>query len=254
MEPEPGGRRVEPEPGRRASVDPLAREVGYGDLRRALQGRGCPICRAAGSAARRYIEAVLWEFVNDPGTRTRLRASHGFCRAHAGLAVRVADERAEAQGLAILYEDFLSHAGRDAAELVRGSGSRRAGGRRRRPTRPLAPAARCPACETAERTADNCLRLLGRAGEDTRIGRSARSEGRGLCVPHLAQGLGSAEGDAAAERLLAVFERGNAEVLADLREFVRKHDHRYAHEPRGREGDSWRRGPRWMAGIPLDEA
>lgn len=238
----------------RTAPDPMAREVGYLELLSALERPGCPVCRAANRSARRYLSALLWEFVNDPGTRDRLRAARGFCREHTAMAVDVADAEAGALGMAILYEDFLRRARADAARIAaRAAGRGRKDRGRPDPERALASRAACPCCEAAARTADDALRLLGRAAPDTRVGRLARARGSGICLPHLGRGIARAETAQQVERLVEVFDRAAAEVGAELVEAIRKHDYRFADEPRGAEMNSWRRAAAWLAGQPKPE-
>jgi hypothetical protein len=45
-----------------------------------------------------------------------------------------------------------------------------------------------------------------------------------------------------------------AALLDDLREHVRKHDHRFADEPKGAEQDSWLRAIYLTAGWPAPKA
>jgi hypothetical protein len=51
----------------------LTDEVGYHDLMADLKKPGCPICHGAQRAAWKYLDGLLWEFVNDPGVRAGLR-------------------------------------------------------------------------------------------------------------------------------------------------------------------------------------
>jgi hypothetical protein len=215
------------------------------DLRRS----GCAPCHGAGRAAWRHIDSLLWEFVNDPGIRRRLRASRGFCREHALMALSVASKQGAGVGIAILYEDFLRHIrdqavgaatrrGRGATRRSRGSSLRRA-------------SARCPTCESADATAANYLRILGEADEDSDPGRAARRASRGLCLPHLAMGLELAATDEAAERLLDVYLRGEEALRASLLEFVRKHDYRFRGEGMSEdERDAWVRAAYTVVGEP----
>jgi hypothetical protein len=83
--------------------------AGYHDLLSDLEHPGCPVCRSVARHAARYLEELLWESVNDPYMRPRLREAHGFCREHALLAVQIAGRHDGGQGIAILYRDFLGH-------------------------------------------------------------------------------------------------------------------------------------------------
>ncbi len=215
--------------------------VGYHDLLRDLRSPGCPVCRGAGRAAWRRVGAILWEFVDDPGVRRHLRDAHGFCREHALMAVDVAAAQAGASGMAVLYEDILRHVRDEAVAAARG--------RRRR--RAAVAHGRCPACESAAGVAEAYLRLLAVQGADTEVGRAAREAGRWLCLPHLVEGLWLVQGPEATEGLLDLYLRAEGEVRADLREYLRKRDYRYRHEPRGREAGAWLRAVWLTVGAPL---
>jgi hypothetical protein len=68
-------------------------EVGYHDLMADLKKAGCPVCHGAQRAAWKYLDGLLWEFVNDPGVRAGFRAARGFCREHSRMALVVASEQ-----------------------------------------------------------------------------------------------------------------------------------------------------------------
>jgi len=226
-------------------VDPLAREPGYLDVLASLEDPGCIACAAANRAARAYLEALLWESVNDAELRPRLREAHGFCREHTGLALRVARAAGAGVGIAILYEDLLRVARAEAESAVGATAGRRG---RRRVSDPLRPARRCSACASASATARNCLALLAKAAPDSTIGERARRAEHGICLPHLRDGLQAAEDEESARRLLELFAHVEESLRAELKEFIRKHDYRYANEPRGDEQTSWWRAPPWIVG------
>jgi len=241
----------------RAALTP----VGYYDLRRDLERAGCPVCRGAARAAARFLEAVLWEMVTDPGVRRRFREAHGLCRDHALLLVREAARSAQATGVAILYEDFLLHVRREVEEAA-ASARRRTGrripgrgvaeGRRAAAGTALRAHAPCPACEPTDRVAEAYLRLLAEAEPESELGRAARSEGRGLCLPHLVRGLALARSAADVERLAEIFLHGEEELRRELEGFVRKHDHRFRGEPLSEvERTSWVRAVHRLVGAPL---
>jgi hypothetical protein len=223
-------------------------EVGYHDLIAALSHPGCPVCRGALDAARRHIDAFLWEQVNDAESRARVRSAHGFCREHAFLALEVAAEQGAGLGMALLYEDFLRHLRDDACGAVRGRRVTLFGAGRAAPEL-LDPHRPCVACETADRTADHFLVLLARADGGSEIGKAARQDERGLCIPHLRAGLCLASQPVEAERLLQIYLRGEAELLSDLDEYVHG---RAGDEPLdARTASSWRRAVHIVVGEPI---
>ena len=209
------------------------------------------MCRGAGRAAWRYIHALLWEFVNDGDIRLRLRAAHGFCREHALMAIDVAQEQAAGLGMAILQDDFLRHVRGEAVSAARPTRRRRQA--HTEPER-LEPHSKCRACDTAERVAANYLRLLASDAAGTKVGRAARKRGRSICVPHLGEGLRLARGESETANLLEIYLRGESEMRRDLAEYMRKHDYRYASEPKGREADAWRRAVHLLVGAPVPTA
>jgi hypothetical protein len=227
---------------RRRTVE-LRDRVGYHDLLADLRRPGCPACHAANRAAWRYLDALLWEFVNDPETRARLRMSHGFCRTHALMALSVAAAQGASLGMAIIYEDILRH----SAEEIRAAAA--PSKRRRRP--PPSAARRCPACETADQAAANALAVLAAAGEGSEPHRAIREPGRGLCLPHVSLGLRLCRDEVERARLAEIYLHGAAELRAELQELIRKHDYRFRDEGiTEAERASWVRAVHRIVGEP----
>jgi hypothetical protein len=213
----------------------LRERTGYHDLMADLRKAGCPACHGAHRSAWRYIDGLLWESVNDPGTRARLRASLGFCREHSLMAISVASAQSASLGMAILYEDLLRSAGRALAREAR-ERSKRARGRRA-VSRP-----RCPACDSAEGHAANYLTILAVSDPDSEPGRAIGRHGHGLCLPHAMQGIAAAHTPAERDRLVEVFLRGADELRGELAEYARKTDYRFHHEGMSEaEASAWRR-------------
>jgi len=227
--------------------------VGYHDLLRDLGQPGCPACLAAHRVAWRYLDSLLWEYVNDPDIRGRTRASHGFCRDHALMAIDVANEQAGALGMALLYEDFLRHL-RD--EVIRAAGAIRPGRSRRGSAlridlTHLRPHQACPACATGEQVARNYLRILATSTPDSEIGRAAWQLHRGVCLPHLVAGLGAARSREEADLLLDAYLRGEEELRGELKEYLRKQNWQHHDErPTPGEATAWRRAVYRVIGEP----
>ena len=70
----------------------------YHEIREAFGQPGCPLCRLLARSADRYLDAVLWEQVNDIGVRSELNQARGYCPQHGWLLVRAG----AALGVAIL--------------------------------------------------------------------------------------------------------------------------------------------------------
>jgi hypothetical protein len=222
--------------------------VGYHDLLSDLEHPGCPVCRAVARHAARYLEGLLWESVNDPYLRPRLRAAHGFCREHALLALQVALRHDGGQGIAILYRDFLGHLRREAEESARG----RAMFFRRRDhvgDRNFESHVICSACKTVTGTALTYLGLLAHEASDSEIGRAAREQGRALCIPHLRDGMRASRSEEERLRLLNIYVRADDELSGHLSEYLRKRDYRFHAEGLTEdEATSWRRAIQRVVG------
>lgn len=213
----------------------LRDRTGYHDLMADLRKPGCPACHGANRSAWRYIDGLLWESVNDPGTRARLRASLGFCREHSLMAISVASAQSASLGMAILYEDLLRYAERALAREARERSKR---GRGRRAT----PRPRCPVCESAEGHAGNYMAILAVAEPDSAPARGIARHGHGLCLPHAMQGVAVARTPVERDRLVDVYQRGAEELRGELAEYTRKTDYRFHHEGMSEaEASAWRR-------------
>ncbi len=82
----------------------------YARLEEAMERVECPICSLLAKAERGLIEEILYEHVQDPAVRKRLRSSLGLCPYHAWLLHDITLSRPEMDGLGvtIIYEDMLS--------------------------------------------------------------------------------------------------------------------------------------------------
>ncbi len=220
------------------------------DVRRDLEQAGCVACRGASRSAWRYLEALLWEQVTDPGVRLRLRASHGFCPEHSRMVMAVASAASGQLGLAILGEDLLRHVREDLEVYGARIESERAWRRGRRARiSALAPTARCPACEAAGRTAQNVVRDLAKADPDLEVSRRALDGTPHICLPHLRLGLAQAMSRAEADQLMGIYRAGDLALRRDLAEFIRKRDYRFQHErTTEHEGDAYARALRVLVG------
>ncbi len=231
----------------------------YRDIYDALGLPGCPFCRLLTSKADRYLDAVLWELVNDPGVRSELNQARGYCQQHGWLLVR----KGSALGIAILTRDVVktlldvvaSSPLDGKPESVLQSFRRSLDKDRLSPgTAPLvaelSPQDLCPACSHEQSTERDCNGTLLKHFE----GPGALSElyraSDGLCLPHFRRVLARAPSGGTAESLVSAQQEVWQRLYADLGEFIRKKDVRFKDEPFGEERDSWRRALEAISGAP----
>jgi hypothetical protein len=90
--------------GLRSAAGPSSKFVTYFDLLEAFARPGCPVCALLEQGARKALDALFYEQVNDPVTRDRLVESHGFCNWHAWM---LPDMPNSALGVALIYKHLL---------------------------------------------------------------------------------------------------------------------------------------------------
>jgi len=142
-----------------------------------------------------------------------LRAAHGFCRGHAIMAARVAADKAQATGMAIIYGDLLGHLAKEARDSVEA----------RPRNRDIRPEAGCPACDVSATFVEGALGLLADAETGSALASAALQDGRFLCLPHLRAGLRLADDRSQVDRLVGLFAPVADDIREHLSEFVRKH-------------------------------
>jgi hypothetical protein len=221
------------------------------DLHDALAAPGCAICTLLQRSVRRAVDALTYEGVTDLDVRAELRAARGLCPAH-GQALRAARQ---ALGAALAYRSVLGELLRDLEAppappdlSTRLRRTLRHNGRPRR-AGPLAPKRNCPVCD---HVAEMELLYLSALLRDVAGGemRSRFERSAGLCLPHLRLALHnapSAEADMALRTTQVLIWR---RLAADLDEFIRRRDYRFAREPAGEERDAWARAIDLISGLP----
>jgi hypothetical protein len=74
------------------------------------------------------------------------------------------------------------------------------------------------------------------------------SRSSGVCFPHLTIAVEKYPGHRNLGMLIQKQMKKWESLKAELEEFIRKHDYKYADEPRGEESDSWMRALEMLAG------
>jgi hypothetical protein len=231
----------------------------YFDLLDACSVPGCPVCRLESEIVQNYLDANLYESVNDPDTQAALRRSKGYCHAHSWILTKTS--ASPALGIAILYrqvaQDVLEalgppQSGESAPADVPPSGGRlrrKAAGVFDNIVRRLKPQTQCPACAHRDKMIEFILKTMLEALDrgDDRM-QSALAASGGLCLPHLRRTLEISKSQTASDFLRRQAGEKLAALIRELNEFIRKNDYRFTSEGMGKEGDSWRRILAWMAG------
>ena len=205
----------------------------YFEIIDTCQRRGCPLCRLRAGFVQRSLGSLLYENVNDPDIRERLRRSLGWCAQHASLLPGA--DQSPALGVAIITQDLV--------HLCLSTLSNK------HPERGLTPTDACPACQYEAEVED----LLGwnvAAHLDRRELREALQASDGICVPHV-RAILPRLGDKEARSFLLSLTRQKLQALDDrLGMLIRHHDYRFNQDPMDEEErDSWMRALRMLSGI-----
>ncbi|MBN1812951.1 MAG: hypothetical protein JXA14_14040 [Anaerolineae bacterium] len=245
------------------------------NLKRALCKSGCPICRLRQQAERRYLFTLLYENVNDGGTRQHLVHGMGLCPEHTWALQAVEQERwHDGLGVGIIFEDLAGRVSASLAEYLKRSPAQ-SGGRhtslcRRlerlgRPGRWLAchlpwsspgasllaqlsPSECCRACDLVGRMEEAHLNWLVEGLAEGEL-RAPYAASAGLCLPHLRLALASASDEQAVHCLAEVAAAHLGLLMSDLGEYVRKHDWNNREEAKHPwEQAAWLRAVAFFAG------
>ena len=225
-------------------------------LLEACREPGCPVCRMEQRSVERYLDNQLYENVNSPKWRDKLRASLGFCHEHAWLAVN--QRLGDALGFSIIYRDVVNHV---LSDLDRGTAQAPRGlstilrqvpeGARtliENMLSAMTPRKPCPACEHRDETTRASVSILLEELKSSEM-REALQASDGLCLPHLRQTLEHVRDATVGKSLLDLHQDKLERLRYELEEFIRKNDYQLIGEGFGEERDAWLRAIAMVAGI-----
>jgi hypothetical protein len=201
--------------------------------------RCCAFCSLERKALHQFFDGLLYEKVTDPGIRSSLVKSGGFCPRHAHMLAGFGD----ALGTAILYEDQVKLR-LQALERMKGPVvSRRA---LRKADR--SDDRKCPACRFEERKQRAHAQALLQGLSDPEMA-EAFAASSGLCDLHFTLVM-SEEQHSEEKRILIDVQREKLKVLlVQLKEFQGKQDYRRSREVSLEEKDSWQRAIEFVSGM-----
>lgn len=205
---------------------------------------GCAVCKLVERDAARYIDSLLYEYVNDVMTQRNYRAARGLCSIH---SAQMHHSKGHVLNIAILCSQVL-----DEVQNIAASPNRPSLGRLRNKStladafEPIAP---CAACERMKEAEAAYIEIIGKHIGDSRL-QVAFRESSGLCLPHVRQVLRFLDKSPQTETFLAIQRDIWTQLQAELQEFIRKADMNFTGEGFGTESDSWQRAINALAGSP----
>lgn len=227
--------------------------VTYFDLIETFSQPGCAVCSLLLRNVDRSLDALLYEYVNDPDTHRAFRTRRGLCNEHSW---QLARHTGNALGIAILYEAAVDEVLKTIDRVPLGvdpqSGLGRLLGSAGKPNASLLadrlePAGMCRICELLADSEKQYLHILSDYLGDERMLEAFRSSD-GLCLPHFRQLLRRIRHPADLQHLLSIQTAIWSRLREELAEYRDKSDYRRIREGMGAEGSSWLRAIGRLAG------
>lgn len=197
----------------------------YFNLLDAVKENGCPICFLVKKSTDKFMDDFLYEQVNDPGMRKRIRKSLGFCNHHAWCLEKVGD----GFGQSIIYRDLLEifldriHE-QKAVRFLKGTFEN---------IQKI-----CPLCEDTEEVEQRYISTFIENFNDPQL-QIPFSNSFGLCLPHLNKLLCQCKDIKITHKIIEIETKKIEKLIEELKEYGRKKDYRFSKEQYGKEGDSW---------------
>lgn len=227
----------------------------------ACEQEGCPVCLVIQETVERAMETWRYEGFTDVIQRQELTQSHGFCPRHTW---QLAGGHCAFQ-LAVVYQEILS-------DLLAPMDWEHSPARRRWlgsltewitsmkrwllcrafPAEDLTHlSVACPFCQIQTEGEQRIIERLV-AMVQFEEGQKLLCGSTGLCRQHFLQAFQAARQALSPNgHLLVICQQTCLQrTLDELGELIRKHDYRFAEEPRGQEMTSWRRAALLCAGNP----
>jgi hypothetical protein len=198
------------------------KDVIYVTLVDAVSRGGCPICRAVEKSENSMLWIMLYEHVNDPHVRERIRRGNGFCAYHFQKIVEMARSDPLIGGLApaIIVEDLLSR----YIESVREGTTLET---------------ECFVCSELERVEESYTSSFASKLDTTDLlTRYESNPGSLLCYKHYLE-VYSRASEPARERLREVQLRKMESLRSLLQSYIAKNDYRFIGTITEAEASSW---------------
>jgi uncharacterized Zn finger protein (UPF0148 family) len=199
----------------------------------------CAFCSLERRALHQFFDGLLYEKVTDPGIRSSLVRSGGFCPRHAHILAGFGD----ALGTAILYEDQVKLRLEALEKMKTPVVSRRALHKSDRRGHMV-----CPACRFEEKKQQAHAQTLLQGLSDPEMA-DAFASSPGLCFLHFTLVMNEEQHSEEKRILIEVQKEKLKTLLHQLKEFQGKQDYRRSAEESSEEKDSWQRAIEFVSGV-----
>jgi hypothetical protein len=190
-------------------------------LQAALAQPGCAVCTIIDAAGTRWVESLLYEYVNDVPIRDALSRNGGFCRHHAEICQRFPSG---AFGTSVIYRSLLGDFVRRLDTDLSRCGVPRQSLLRRIRRHPSSPEFTCVACRTEHDIETDVIDALVHGFADPKL-RSVFDDSGGLCRTHLERAQRVCQDPDLWQQLVQSQRKAVTRVLNEIDEFIGKHDY-----------------------------
>ncbi len=208
------------------------KHTSYFNLLDALKEQGCPICFVVKKNAQKFMDDFLYESVNDPGLRKEIKESAGFCNRHAWQLHKSGD----GFGLGIVYEDLMRFILKKLEEVDGSSASLK--GILKQLDKDEQAKKSCIVCNEEKDVEGRYISVFLENFDDPEL-KFAYKNSFGLCLWHLNIAIKKNKNKKLTNEFIAIEAAKLNGLIAEVKEFLRKHDYRFSKEKFGKEGDSW---------------
>ena len=216
-----------------------------------LKADGCPICSLSVSGMRKHLFWFLYENVNNTHIRKQLYESNGYCSIHAWLLYQVErEEWNDSLDIAIIYKDLIKKATQtlENANLHERKTSVfdfvkkwQKWLNRRTDQELMTSKPSCPACLHQQEMEAIYISSLIESLALPEF-QDLYQASYGLCLDHFWKTMNAIQDEKIKTFLFDVQRSKMHKLIELLEEYIRKHDYRFANEPKGEEVNS----PRWV--------
>jgi hypothetical protein len=213
----------------------------YFNLLDALKEQGCSVCFIIRKNAQKYMDDFLYESVNDPGLRKEIKESAGFCSRHAWQIQKFGD----GFGLGIIYECLMQLV-LEKLRAIDGSAASIKAILKQLDKDEKAKNS-CIFCKEEKDVEGRYIAIFLENFDDPEI-KFAYKNSSGLCLFHLNLAVKKCKNKEFAAEMINIEAAKFGSLIAEVKEFHRKHDYRFSKEKIGKEGDSWIRAIEKMIG------
>jgi len=210
----------------------------------------CLICSNLVHSERQMIHSFLWEGMMSSQARTDFLEGGGFCPRHFWIAKRIEEDEWPSGGIgvAILCESIVAKAIQDLPNPKELSRRPAIGPFREKPRVEVSsPGSDCIFCRDQRDREESLVEILEflkhKPGWSEKLAQSP------LCVRHALMAFRMWREPVDKLQLRTALDEYLCQLQTDLKEFIRKHDWNYRHEPLGREKNAVIRAIQALTGL-----